>query len=271
MRRIYLGLLSIGVLPLYALTYSTGPPPGRTGAPGESTCQQGCHNSFALNAGPGSLSITAPATYAPGDTLEVTVAVNQSSAVRRGFELTVKDASGNHVGTLEVVNTDYTQFRGTGNRYVAHTQAGTQQQSWTVRWRAPDTEVGPVTFYVASVGANGDGSNKGDYVYTASHTVEPVATSSPLTELPDVLRAFDVYPRPSSGPVHITYELTYATSVTVQVFDALGRRVGVLQQGVQGPGVYHLKWPAGELATGIYWCLLHTSAGSATRSIFIKR
>ncbi len=271
MRQVYLLFLSVLLLPLYALTYSAGPPAARTGAPGESTCQQGCHRSFALNAGPGSLSITTSATYAPGDTLEITVAVQQSGAARRGFELTVKDTTGNVVGTLELVEPEYTQFRGTGNRYVSHTLAGTGRQSWTVRWRAPDAEVGPVTFYAAGVAANGDGSNQGDYVYTTFYTVQPQTTWSLSTQLPEVLGMFDVYPRPAYGPVNVVYEVTRATTVTLTLFDLLGRRIGVLYEGERAPGTYRILLPQDVLAPGLYWCVLQTPQGSSTRPILVQR
>ena len=53
------------------------PPNGRTGAPGESNCTVGCHNSFALNSGPGVFSISGPQKFQPGQTYELTVSINQ--------------------------------------------------------------------------------------------------------------------------------------------------------------------------------------------------
>src|SRR5437763_1144558 len=66
--------------------YSTGPPPGVTGAPGELTCTE-CHFQ---HAGPGMLSITAPPNYVPGQTYQIQVqhATIDSTRMRWGFELT---------------------------------------------------------------------------------------------------------------------------------------------------------------------------------------
>src|SRR5262245_49757072 len=100
-----LKLSTIGLFSLLAIAYcftgtpagafSAGPPIGRTGAPAlgafpaELTCQ-GCHSSFSLNSGPGSLTITGlPATYTANQEVAVTVTLNQADRIRYGFEATV--------------------------------------------------------------------------------------------------------------------------------------------------------------------------------------
>lgn len=169
--------------------FSSGPPPSRTGAPAlgtfaaEPTCTA-CHTSFALNSGPGALTITGlPVTYTPNQEVVVTITVNQPDRVRYGFELTVLDDQGRKAGTLVATDTARTQLRdGTGNfagrQYIEHTTAGvtpngTNQNSWTFTWRAPEQNVGRVTFYVAGNAANGSNSNQGDYIYNASASVQP--------------------------------------------------------------------------------------------------
>src|SRR5215813_11187085 len=60
----------------------SGPEPARTGAPGEQTCAStaGCHTSFALNSGPGTLSLTGlPANYSANQEINLTVTLNQSN------------------------------------------------------------------------------------------------------------------------------------------------------------------------------------------------
>src|SRR5258705_13116428 len=59
-----------GTQPVQA--FSSGPPPGYTGAPGEEpeACAE-CH--VPPDAGTGHISITAPQTYIPGHTYQITV------------------------------------------------------------------------------------------------------------------------------------------------------------------------------------------------------
>lgn len=169
--------------------FSSGPPASRTGAPtlgalpAEPTCTA-CHTSFMLNSGPGALNITGlPATYAPNQEVMITVTLTQPDRQRYGFQVTALDDQGRRAGTLVVTETARTQLRdGTGNyqgrQYIEHTLTGvapngTNQNSWSFTWRAPEQSVGRVTFYIAGNAANGGGTNQGDYIYNASASIQP--------------------------------------------------------------------------------------------------
>ncbi|MCH9031447.1 MAG: PKD domain-containing protein [candidate division Zixibacteria bacterium] len=158
------------------LSFSTGPPDARTGAPGESTCVD-CHSSFDLNSGDGSLTLSAPAQFFPSDTIDIDVHLVDPGQQRWGFEITVLDSGNNAVGDLVVANslrtqksTDVITFR----QYIKHTSLGTDNGSvdsglgWTVRWVSPLANVGPVTFYAAGNAADGGGNSLFDYIYTQS-------------------------------------------------------------------------------------------------------
>lgn len=169
--------------------FSSGPPPSRTGAPAlgtfaaELTCTA-CHTSFPLNSGPGLLTITGlPTSYTSNQEVTVTITITQPERVRYGFEATALDDQGRRAGTLVLTDATRTQLRdGTGNfegrQYIEHTTAGTtpsgtNQNSWSFTWRAPEQSAGRVTFYVASNAGNGAGGNQGDYIYNASASVQP--------------------------------------------------------------------------------------------------
>lgn len=177
--------------------FSSGPPAGRTGAPGELTCATtGCHGGTP-NTGPGQLIIEAPRTYAPGQTYSINLqhATTDSSRRRWGFELTVLTTNLSKAGNLQRLNelVRILNDDGPGNdrQYIEHGAAGTFQgqiggASWTFNWTAPATDVGPVTFYAAGNQANGDGTNNGDQIYITSVTVNPLsATTGP----PSILNA----------------------------------------------------------------------------------
>lgn len=160
-----------------------GPPAGRTGAPGELTCATSdCHSSFPLNSGPGVLSISGlPATYSPNQEITVTVTLNQASRQLYGFEVTALDSQNRRAGELSVTESSRTK-RITGEisdnlrEYVTHningtSPNGTNQNSWTFKWKAPAQSVGRVTFYVAGNAANSSGTSLGDYIYTKTASI----------------------------------------------------------------------------------------------------
>ena len=177
-----------------ARAYSTGPPAGYTHAPGELDCSD-CHTTPAQSAG--TLTLSAPQHYTPGQTYDVKVthASTDPTRVRWGFELTALDGSDQKAGTLAPAD-DLTQVVNEqgpfpARQYVEHTSKGTfpgQQNgaSWTFKWTAPTEDVGAVTFYVAGNQANGDGNSSGDNIYFtfAAVSFQPPAPDFQLTVTP---------------------------------------------------------------------------------------
>ena len=169
------------------MAYSSGPPLGLTGAPGEGTCAN-CHDN--LNVGPGWVSITVPSDYSAGETIDVTVQVGQTGQQRWGFSITALDDSNQPVGHFTItdpVRTEFDTDSGSGREYVMQTGVGSDagvpdvSPGWTFQWTAPAARPG-VTFYVCGVAANDAQGTNGDYVYTsASNLSETGAASSEVT------------------------------------------------------------------------------------------
>lgn len=174
---IIVGLLALGTL---VAAFSGGPPDGVSGAPSDSLCTA-CHTSFPANSGTGSLTVTAPAQYAPGDTVAIVVDLAQAGQMRWGFQATVLDTANNPVGSLMVTDPTNTQssIAGTGRHYIKHTSTGTwagtadASPGWTFAWLAPSLEAGPVTVWCAGNAANGNLNNQGDFIYTTSTQIDP--------------------------------------------------------------------------------------------------
>ena len=165
--------------------FAEGPNPGHSGAPGELTCAvSGCHGGEP-NTGPGQFQITAPSSYEPGKTYQITVTHSTTDTSRRrwGFQLTALDGSSNKAGDFQSTSiTQVLQGGPSGNRqYIEHNFLGTFQGQpsgamWTVDWVAPSSDVGRVTFYAAGNQANNNGNESGDQIYSTSVSV-PVATA----------------------------------------------------------------------------------------------
>ena len=183
-----------------AHAFSGGPPASRTGAPAfgasipaEQTCSSsGCHTGTNnLNDGQATFKITAPASYVPGQTYTITVSLKRGTNMpTAGFQLTALDSVGASVGTLAdaVPNSTITFITtglvGTVNRsYIEHQTsaypsavAGSGQADWQLKWTAPATRMGKITFYAAGNAANG-GGQLGDFIYTTSTAMTPDAVT----------------------------------------------------------------------------------------------
>jgi hypothetical protein len=159
--------------------YGAGPDPAVTGGFNESTCnQQGCHNSYDLNAGRaaklGDVVIEGlPKQYEPGKTYPVKLIVTHTEGrMYWGFELAARaKGSGAQAGTLMPADGKTQIIEDKGIQYLEHTLEGIETNTFTFNWTAPAAPAGEVIFDAAGNAADGDGSSVGDYIYTTSITI----------------------------------------------------------------------------------------------------
>ncbi len=154
------------MLPVIVMAYSSNPPAGMSGAPGESTCA-GCHGPTTAGSG---VSVTFPnsvLTYTPGGpAIPLTVALASGSG---GFELSARVQNDNsQAGTLTAGTASAVTTLGS-IQYIAQTS---RASSFPFTWTPPATNVGNVVIYV--VGVSGQ-------TYTNSYTLTPAGPVTPET------------------------------------------------------------------------------------------
>ncbi|MEM8598383.1 MAG: choice-of-anchor V domain-containing protein [Bacteroidota bacterium] len=263
--------------PRDAHSRSSGASAGVSGAPGDRTCASaGCHGSFELNSGTGSVAIEVPAEgYQPGVPYEFTVRVNNttpgSPTPNQGFLVTVRDEAGEDVGEFEIVDAVRTKFAaGGGTRYVTHTSAGITVDTWPVRWIAPDDAPTRVTFYAAGNAANGNGWLDGDYIYTTAREVERRGVNAE-EGVPDALVLDAVWPNPTRGAATLAFALAAPTEVAVTVVDGLGRTVLEAQRGTLSAGEQTVALDASGLVPGVYFAAVTTPEGRRVLPLTVAR
>ena len=155
------------------------PPPAHTGGFEEPTCRA-CHFDGELNAEGGGLVLEGvPAAYRAGERYRITIALRRGEMKRGGFQLAARFAEGSsagrQAGSLRAPDERVKVTEGTtgGVQYASQTRPGIQlgeagRITWVVEWTAPSSAAGPVVFHVAANAANGDESQFGDFVYTAT-------------------------------------------------------------------------------------------------------
>lgn len=165
--------------------------PGRTGGPanGGATCRS-CHGSAV---GDGSVEILgAPSQYQANAAYDLTIRVSDAGQSAAGFQLSVEDASGNHIGVLSVIDAVHTELNSDDPVYINHTSVGVDDAatnwvsngnsaSYNVRWTAPATDMGQVTFWAAGNAVNNNFSTSGDFIYTTNTSATFVAVPAVST------------------------------------------------------------------------------------------
>ncbi|MEL6132784.1 MAG: choice-of-anchor V domain-containing protein [Bacteroidota bacterium] len=256
-------------LTLSVVSFTGGPPAGRSGAPGDQTCQASCHSSFNLNSGPGSANITSniPAEgYVPGQTYELTFNVSQTGISKFGFQgMVFSPAANTTIGTLATTSDSTQLISGSGRDYVEHTSAGTQKSTWTAEWTAPDAGSGDVEVYAAFVAANNAGGNSGDHVYTAQLSAsEQIVSSIEGLAQRDVLRVVDLGPS-----LEVTFELPKAGEAQLQLINLNGQRMWA-SSATLNQSTYQTTIDKSTLTAGVYVLSAQTSGRVLTRKIIVR-
>jgi len=226
-----------------ALAYSSGPPNGMTGRPGEGTCLA-CHSGSSGSPDSSNLLGFGPAGYEPDSLYVLTLTVSHAGQRCWGFELTAVDAANGPAGQLAVldpVNTQYDTSQVGGFQYVKQTSAGTfpgqvGQASWTIGWRAPAAASGAVTFYWCVNAANNNNSASGDTIIRDSLVVGEAAG---VGAEPRCGRFAWHNANPSRSTVVIRYQ--GRAEKPVRIYSAGGRLVRRLQPQPEGE-MLSLRW-----------------------------
>ena len=170
--------LTFLLIPDLALTRKNGAPSNRLGAPtragdGATCATNGCHESFAVNSGGGTFSVTAPNQFEAGDTLDITVRIEQSDAVQFGFQATVRGVDDLVRSTGEILLTDGTKFSDALSEYITHSSAilNSGSAEWTFKWVAPSTDPQDIVVYAAGVAGNDGNAANQDHVYTTNSSL----------------------------------------------------------------------------------------------------
>ncbi len=99
---VILGLVISISLNQFVVSSSLSPPPGRTGAPGETTCANSCHTGN-LNTGPGTINFSLEGKkYARDSIITITLGITDNTKSRFGFQPTALDGNKTTAGDFTI-------------------------------------------------------------------------------------------------------------------------------------------------------------------------
>ena len=90
-------------------------------------------------------------------------------------------------------------------------------------------------------------------------------------ELPEAFALGQNYPNPFNPSTAIEYELPTPQHVRLEVFDATGRSVGVLVDGIRPAGTHTVRFGADNLPSGLYVYRLQANGETRTRKMTLLR
>ena len=118
--------------------------------------------------------------------------------------------------------------------------------------------------------------NAGDLIAGTHHggmyrTVKSQTAVGTDRALPGGFRLFQNYPNPFNNSTVIRYSLSQTASVSLRVYDVLGRTVATLVEERQQPGLKSVTFDASGFSSGIYFCRIVVGTSTETRKmLFIQ-
>jgi len=253
-------------------SFSSNPPNGRTGAPGDGLCTD-CHNPSNPLGLDGEFSLTGfPTEISPGETYSISVVVrnNNGLAQRNGFQAVVLDAENNNIGDLTTSGGNPTTETNAGNgrEYVEHRPAinfENNEVNWTFDWTAPDENVGEdVTLYVASIVGSGSAGNSEDLFiqddFTA--TIQEISSTRNLEGIAKI----DIFPNPANEFFTLKLDGPVSEKVNIRLMTVTGQLVYV-QTDLSLNSTTEIS--VADLSRGVYFLQINGETAATTRRVVV--
>jgi hypothetical protein len=107
-------------------------------------------------------------------------------------------------------------------------------------------------------------------IWLTAFTTEDIL---PVSRHEPAPKGFEIsaWPNPFNSSVNIAYYVPAAEQVTLSVHDLLGRRVEMLAQETQAPGMHQIIWRPERQASGTYFVRLQNPRYSMTQTVILLK
>lgn len=127
----------------------------------------------------------------------------------------------------------------------------------------------------ASNCAWGEEDNKTLFITAGNsvYKVRPLLTSvnEQGSSLEKEFKLFQNYPNPFNPTTSIKYQVSRYEKVKLIVYDTLGNEVAILVNEQKTPGIYEVKFNAGNLPSGVYYYKMDTDNYSASKKFLLLK
>ena len=116
----------------------------------------------------------------------------------------------------------------------------------------------------------------GNYIYVADGFSLMILRFRPTginqyDNLPNEFSLSQNYPNPFNAQTTIQYSLPKQSKVSIDIFDILGRKIGLLAEGIKPAGEYHVVWDATSQSSGIYFYRIKAGDKIETKKMVLMK
>lgn len=255
---------------------ANGAPAGRTGAPGEPSCATSlCHSGATQDGSTENVltlldGVTPITDYIPGQAYTVVVTMTSNPA-KRGFQATALTDANVMAGNFTGLTAGGTAVStSSGRKYANHTSnsnLSSQMTQWSWTWTAPATNVGTVTFYLATNKTNSSNTSSGDVIYLSQHQFGSTANVNELDA-----NNFEVGYNVVEHQLEISLESAGTEEMILNLLDLNGKSVfhSEIGKANEGENTTSVKLPS-ELKNGIYVLNLFLGNKPYSKKVMVQR
>lgn len=247
------------------VSFSSNPPDGKTGAPGDGFCTE-CHNQFNPPQQGFIAVLGFPDAITPNQTYTLTVVVNNTTndALKAGFQMTILSPLNTKAGEMSNPSANSTIANFLGRQYFEHNPAvsfaDSTIASWTVDWTAPDLPSGSqIRWFAAGNIANGNFESSGDRIVGGNGSGTIMLSGTNDIKPTDLT----VYPNPGRGELNVQFPDGQVANGDAVWIDLSGKQVAnakVLDGRVNVPdleaGVYVIRLVNDGITYQVLWTSL---------------
>ncbi|MFK7971017.1 MAG: T9SS type A sorting domain-containing protein [Bacteroidia bacterium] len=274
---IVLAFIFIGGISSSLISFSSGAPAGRAGSPisnGNTCATAGCHASFPLNSGTGTLQVTTdiPADgFIAGNTYKVDIAMVEAGITRFAFEsVPYGENTMGSAGNITISDAMRTKtVNGGANTFVTHTFngiSGNAASTWSYDW-TPNADDDSVTFYASGMASNNNGSTAGDRIYNVSTGARRQFGVSITPE--KNIASLKAFPSPASQNLFVSFESRVSEPTSIVLLDLQGREVYRYEDYLK-PGEFSNVINVNNFPTGIYTLRVRMGKEVASRKVVVE-
>jgi len=251
---------------------------GYTGSPGESTCtgNGSCHGGGSASASgitvtshPAfSVNANSDSEYLPDTTYQITITASATGFTRYGFGCEILNNTFTNTGNLQNPGSGVKFLTSIGRKNAVHSTtklASSGTATFTFKWVAPASGSGDATIYTVANAVNGNANTTGDFVIDPISTILvegtpplPPPDTTGIKENTNFISQLNVFPNPASDITNISYSLSQAKTISIELVDIRGAVIKQLYEQNDAPGFHSQILNLQGVASGVYF--IKTSA-----------
>jgi len=107
--------------------------------------------------------------------------------------------------------------------------------------------------------------------YRDIYTYQILTAVKDPRQLPNQFALSQNYPNPFNPATQISYTIPKASTVTLTIYDLLGREVTTLVNGKNEPGVHFISWNALNVSSGVYFYRIVAGSFVQTKKMMLMK